>query len=110
MSREESPLSRPPRDVRRIAADVTPRAPRFSVGFNGSSIEVECECAELAEELRLRLGHLMVGGPAAENALLRLTLEEIESGWIEIRDSTGRGERGQLEYVVHCARRWAIER
>lgn len=88
---------------------MTPHAPRFSAGFNGSSIEVHCESAPLAEALRLRLGHLLMGALAAETVLLRLTLEQIERDWIEIRDSTGRSERGQLDYVVHCARRWAIE-
>jgi hypothetical protein len=88
---------------------VIPGAPRFAAGFNGTSIEVHCESAPLAEELRLRLGHLLVGALAADTSILRLTLQQIESDWIEIRDSTGRCERGQLDYVVHCARRWAIE-
>ena len=82
-------------------------AAHFAASFNGSAIEVDCSSAPLAEELRLRLGHLLVGTPSA--AILRLTLEQIESDWIELRDSTGRCERGQLDYVVHCARRWAIE-
>lgn len=86
-----------------------PRAPRFAAAFNGSSIEVNCESALLAEEIRLRLGHLMRGSPGPEASILRLTLVPIESGWIEIRDSTGRLERGQLDHVVHYARRWAVE-
>ena len=38
-------------------------------------------------------------------------LHDLDIGrhWIEIRDSTGRSERGQLDFVVHCGRRWAIE-
>jgi hypothetical protein len=85
------------------------RETRFTARFNGSSIELDCGSARLAEELRRRLGHLLVGALAAETAILRLTVEQIESDWIEIRDSTGRCERGQLDHAVHCARRWAIE-
>ena len=86
-----------------------PRAPRFSAGFCGSAIEMDCSSEPLAHELRQRLGHLLIGDHAAETVILRLTLEQIEPDWIEIRDSTGRCERGQRDYVVHCARRWAIE-
>ena len=83
-------------------------APRFAAGFNGSAIDVQCESAPLAHAVRQRLGHLLVGA-VEETAVLQLTLAHIDRDWIEIRDSTGRSERGQLDFVVHCARRWAIE-
>jgi hypothetical protein len=88
---------------------VIPRTTRFAAGFCSSAIEVDCSSEPLAYELRQRLGHLLVGASAADTVILRLTLEQIEPDWIEIRDSTGRSERGQRDYVVHCARRWAIE-
>ena len=86
-----------------------PRAPRFAAGFNGSSIEVDCGSAPLADELGLLLGHLLIDDLSARTATLRLTLEQIESDWFEIRDSAGRCDHGQRDYVLHCARRWALD-
>jgi hypothetical protein len=38
--------------------------------------------------------------------VLRVTLDELEVSWIEVRDSTGRCERGSFEYAVNYARKW----
>jgi hypothetical protein len=90
---------------------VIPPARRFAAGFCGGTIEMDCSTEPLAYELRQRLGHLLLAGDhTAETVIFRLTLEEIEPDWIEICDSNGRSERGQREYIVHCARRWAIDR
>ncbi len=50
--------------------------------------------------------HLVAVPGPPPSVILRVTLDELEVSWIEVRDSTGRCERGSLEYVVYHARKW----
>ena len=75
-------------------------------GFNDRHIGVECREEWLAEELRRRLMHLVAAPGAPPSVILRVTLDELEVSWIEVRDSTGRCERGSFEYAVFHARKW----
>ena len=74
--------------------------------FNGRHIEVECRTEWLAAELRRRMIHLIAAPVAPPSVILRLSIDELEVSWIEVRDSTGRCERGSFEYVAHHARKW----
>lgn len=74
--------------------------------FNDRHIGVECRTEWLATELRRRLMHLAAAPGPPPSVILRVTLNELEVSWIEVRDSTGRCERGSLEYVVYHARKW----
>jgi len=74
--------------------------------FNNRHIEVECRTEWLAADLRRRLMHLAAAPGRPPSVILRVTLEEIEVSWIEVRDSTGRCERGSIEYVLYHARKW----
>ena len=75
-------------------------------GFNDRHIGVECRTDWLATELRRRLMHVMTAPGTAPSEILRITLEELEVSWIEVRDSTGRCERGSLDYAAFHARKW----
>lgn len=74
--------------------------------FNGRHVAVECGTEWLAVEVRQRLMHLIAAPDAAASIILRVILDELDVCWIEVRDSTGRCERGSLEYVVYHARKW----
>lgn len=74
--------------------------------FNGRHVAVECRREWLAVELRRRLTHLLTATRVSAAPILRITLDEIEVSWIEVRDSTGRCERGSFDYVVYHARKW----
>jgi hypothetical protein len=74
--------------------------------FNGRHIAVECSTEWLAIELRRRLAHLVASPRPAPPVLLRLTLDELQPSWIEVRDSTGRCERGSFDYASFHARKW----
>jgi hypothetical protein len=74
--------------------------------FNDRHIGVECRTEWLAAELQRRLMHVVSAPGPAPSVILRLTLDELEVSWIEVRDSTGRCERGSFEYVAYHARKW----
>ena len=74
--------------------------------FNDRHIGVECRTDWLATELRRRLMHVMTAPGTAPSEILRITLEELEVSWIEVRDSTGRCECGSLDYAAFHARKW----
>jgi hypothetical protein len=74
--------------------------------FNGRHVAVECRTEWLAIELRRRLRHLEAAPQPALPVILRVTLDELEPSWIEVRDSTGRCERGSFEYASYHARKW----
>ena len=75
-------------------------------GFNGLHVAVECRTEWLAIELRRRLAHVVAPPHVDPPVILRLTLDELEPSWIEVRDSTGRCERGSFEYASYHARKW----
>jgi hypothetical protein len=50
--------------------------------------------------------HLVAEPAPSASVILRVVLDELELSWIEVRDSTGRCERGSLEFAVHHARKW----
>ncbi len=74
--------------------------------FNDRHIGVECRTEWLATELRRRLMHVVTAPGTPPSVILRVTLDELEASWIEVRDSTGRCERGSFEYAVFHARKW----
>ena len=74
--------------------------------FHGRHIGVECRTGRLTAELQRRMMHLVATPGPTPSEILRVTLDEIEVSWIEVRDSTGRCERGSFEYVIHVARKW----
>jgi hypothetical protein len=74
--------------------------------FNDRHIGVECSTEWLAAELRRRLRHLVAAPGPAPSVILRVTLDELDVSGIEVRDSTGRCERGSFEYVAHHTRKW----
>ena len=74
--------------------------------FNDRHIGVECRPEWLAAELRRRLMHVVAAPGPQPSVILRVTLDELEASWIEVRDSTGRCERGSFEYAVYHARKW----
>ena len=74
--------------------------------FNDRHIGVECRTEWLAAELQRRLMHVVAAPGTAPSVILRVTLDELEVSWIEVRDSTGRCERGSFEYAVYHARKW----
>lgn len=74
--------------------------------FNGRHVAVECRTEWLAIELRRRLRHVVAAPQRDRPVILRLTLDELEVSWIEVRDSTGRCERGSFEYASYHARKW----
>ena len=74
--------------------------------FNDRHIGVECRTEWLASELRRRLMHLVAAPGPPPSVILRVTLDELEVSWIEVRDSTGRCERGSFEYAVYHVRKW----
>jgi hypothetical protein len=75
-------------------------------GFNGRHVAVECRTEWLAMELRRRLRYVVVSPQPIPPVILRLTLDELQVSWIEVRDSTGRCERGSFEYASYHARKW----
>ena len=79
---------------------------RLVVSFNGRHVAVECGTEWLAVEVRRRLMHLVAAPDVAASWILRVFLDELEASWIEVRDSTGRCERGSFDYVVYHARKW----
>lgn len=82
-------------------------APRaLLASFNDRHIGVECRTEWLAAELQRRLMHVVAAPDPPPSMILRLTLDELEASWIEVRDSTGRCERGSFEYAVYHARKW----
>ena len=74
--------------------------------FNGRHIEVECRKEWLAAELRPRMIHLVAAPGAQPSVILRVIIDELEASWIEVRDSSGRCERGSFEYASYHARKW----
>jgi hypothetical protein len=74
--------------------------------FNDRHIGVECRTDWLAAELQRRLMHVVAAPGSPPSLILRVTLDELEASWIEVRDSTGRCERGSSEYAVYHARKW----
>lgn len=74
--------------------------------FNDRHIGVECRTGWLAAELQRRLMHVVTAPGTPPSMILRLTLDELEASWIEVRDSIGRCERGSFEYAVYHARKW----
>jgi len=74
--------------------------------FNDRHVGVECRTEWLAAELRRRVMHLVAPPGPPPSVILHLTLDELETSWIEIRDSTGRCERGSFDYVAYHARKW----
>ena len=74
--------------------------------FNDRHVGVECRTGWLAAELRRRLMHVVGTPVSSASTILRLTFDELEVSWIEVRDSAGRCERGSFDYVVHHARKW----
>ena len=74
--------------------------------FHDRHVGVECGTEWLAAELRRRVMHLVAPPGPSPSLILHLTLNELETSWIEIRDSTGRCERGSFDYVVFHARKW----
>jgi hypothetical protein len=69
-------------------------------------VEVQCSPDRLAEQLRARIAHLMTGPIQEDPPVLRVTLEELQPSWIEVRDSRGRWERGSFERVAFYVRKW----
>jgi hypothetical protein len=82
---------------------------RLVATFNRRHVEVLCKPESLAEQLRARIAHLVTGPIPEDPPVLRVTLAELEPGWIEVRDSTCRCERGSVEHVVHHARKWMTD-
>jgi hypothetical protein len=78
---------------------------RLLARFDDGHVELECRTEWLAAGLRNRLGHFMAAG-ANTPVLLRVVVDELQASWIEIRDSTGRCERGSFDVVAHYARKW----
>lgn len=76
------------------------------VGFNGRHVAVECGTEWLAVEAQKRLMHLVTTPGGSPSVILRVIFEELELSWIEVRDSTGRCERGSFDYVAYHARKW----
>ena len=74
--------------------------------FNDRHVGVECRPEWLAAELQRRLMHVAAAPATRPSVILRVTLDELDVSWIEVRDSTGRCERGSLEYAVYHARKW----
>lgn len=74
--------------------------------FNGRHIGVECHTEWLATEVQRRLTHVVAAPGPPPSLILRVTLDELEVSWIEVRDSAGRCERGSFEYAVYHARKW----
>ena len=74
--------------------------------FNGRHVTVECSTDWLAAEFRRRLMHVAAASASPPSVILRVILDELEVSWIEVRDSTGRCERGSFEYVLYHARKW----
>ena len=74
--------------------------------FKGRHVELRCDRSWLAEELRARMAHVLTGPVPGQDAVLQVTLSELEPSWLELRDSTGRCERGSFEHVVHHVRKW----
>ena len=83
-----------------------PRPQHLLTSFNGRHVELQCDPERLAEELCLRLGRLAPAPGPTPRAVLRLVLNEREADCIELRDSTGRSERGPLDHVLHYIRKW----
>ena len=79
---------------------------RLLTTFNGRHVELQCDTEWLAAELCLKLGRLATAHEPAPRAVLRLALNERETDWIELWDSTGRCERGPLDFVLHSLRKW----
>src|SRR5262245_16767747 len=79
---------------------------RLLASFNGRHVAVECRTECLAIELERRLRHVVAASQLDRPVILRLTFDELDVSWIEIRDSLGRCERGSCEYVSHHARKW----
>ena len=79
---------------------------RLLTTFNGRHVELQCDTEWLAAELCLKLGRLATAHEPAPRAVLRLALNERETDWIGLWDSTGRCERGPLDFVLHSLRKW----
>lgn len=78
----------------------------FRASFNGRHVAIECGTDWLAIELQRRLGHIAISPFSANPAILRITLDELEVSWIEVRDSSGRCQRGSFEYASYHVRKW----
>ena len=78
----------------------------LTVTFNGRHVDLRCGQAWLAEQLRARMTHL-VNGPIPDGPpVLRVTVDELEPSWIEVRDSSARCERGSFDHVAYHVRKW----
>jgi hypothetical protein len=78
----------------------------FLASFNGQHVAVECRTERLATALRRRLRHIVRPQGPDPQVILRIILDELEVSWIEVRDSTGRCERGSFEYASYHVRKW----
>ena len=79
---------------------------RLVAGFNGRRVEIDCDSARLAAQVRLRLMHLLAAPADGAPAALRLTLSEPAESFVELRDSAGRYVAGSPEHVLYFVRKW----
>jgi hypothetical protein len=75
------------------------------VGFSACGVDVACDTAWLAAELRARLPWAP-DCPASARVVLRIVVSAIDADWIDVRDSTGRHERGSLVHALYHVRKW----
>jgi predicted ATPase len=75
------------------------------VGFSACGVDVTCDAPWLAAELRARLP-LAPYCPLSARVVLRIVVSTLDTDWIDVRDSTGRHERGSLVHALYHVRKW----
>jgi hypothetical protein len=75
------------------------------VSFGTCGVDVSCDAAWLAADLRARLPWA-AHRPASHRAVLHIVVSALDADWIDVRDSTGRHERGSLVHAVYHVRKW----
>jgi predicted ATPase len=75
------------------------------VGFSACGVDVTCDAPWLAAELRARLP-LAPDCPVSARVVLRIVVSTLDTDWIDVRDSTGRHERGSLVHALYHIRKW----
>jgi hypothetical protein len=81
----------------------------LSLAFEESCVEVVCDEDRLATDLRQRVGLPGTDSVKQRRTILRLACRNLAPGWIELSDSSGRSERGPLDYIAYHVRKWSTD-